>query len=77
MKVTLLEDVYETDNLGRKTVKVASRPGRDPVPFVKGRVIEMSAMTAAKYIARGQAALYEESNASNSGEAVATDQAAS
>lgn len=48
MQIRLTQHVMEGSAL-----KVAMRPGRDPIPFVKGSVIEMSETSGQKYIEKG------------------------
>lgn len=55
MRVTLLKSIIEDNKL-----KVSMRKGREPVPFMRGAVVDMSDESARKYIESGDAEEYVE-----------------
>ena len=63
MKVKLLQNIFEKDRFGNESLKVSVRKGRNMVnAFTAGNIIEMSETSAKKYIAKGLAVRYDESD---------------
>ena len=57
MKVKLLETISEP---GNGNLKAAMRPGKRPVAFIEGEVIDMSEASGKKYIDKGWAVAVDE-----------------